>query len=162
MQPGSVLLFHRPTSWATFRAEPKGTLFTALIHLCTRSRWNHAALAIDESDYVEATSTGVRVTRFGTSTDEVRVVPVQYEDEDDLEDCLAFATGRVGERYSYLNAFFCGLRNLWPGLQIKQGDAIICSELVAGALERTGMDFGKDPALVSPGDLAEALGVPRA
>jgi hypothetical protein len=79
----------------------------------------------------------------------------------DREEVLAWATGRVGRKYGYLNAFMCGLRNVIPGLQIKQGNEVICSELVAEALERAGHDFEKDSALVSPGDLADHFGVPR-
>ena len=161
MRPGSVLLFHRSTSWDQLRRDFRGTLFTALIHFCTRSRWNHAAMAVSRNEYVEATATGVRITPFGKNTDQILVVPITYDDEDDLTDTLAWATGRVGTRYGYLNAFFCGLRNLFPGLQIKDGDTVICSELVAESLERAGFDFKKDSALVSPGDLAEAFGVER-
>lgn len=161
MTPGSVLLFHRSSSLYQLRDDFMGTLFTALIHLCTHSRWNHAALAISRDEYVEATAQGVKISRIGSTTDEVRVVPIVYSDDDDRDEVLAWATGRVGVRYGYLNAFFCGLRTVFPGLQVKQGDTIICSELVAEALERGGWDFGKDSALVSPGDLADAFGVER-
>lgn len=173
MAAGDILLFHRPTTWASFRADKMGTVMTALIHLTTRSRWNHAALDIGDYRMVEATSGGVRVAPI-TSSDQIMRVDgqhmVEYADGtrcfgqylgNDLEDVLAWATGRVGRKYGYLNAFMCGLRNVIPGLQVKQGTEVICSELVAEALERAGHDFGKDSALVSPGDLAEHFGVAR-
>jgi hypothetical protein len=179
---GDVLLFHRPTTWANFRRDPFGTVMTALIHLTTRSRWNHASLGIgpDENGVelmVEATNKGVAVNPIA-SLDEIRVVPQTPPDHfpigcpdticdnlyfgNDLEETLAWSTGRVGWKYGYGNAFWCGLRNLFPGLaHIKHGKTIICSELVADALQRAGHDWQKDPALVSPGDLAEHFGVPR-
>lgn len=163
MQAGDVLLFHRPSTLRTFLADPKGTLFTALIHLTTRSRWNHTALAVSADAYVEATAAGVCTTLAGTSSDEVLVVPVPYVDEDDRADAVAWALARSGVRYGYLNAVVCGLQNLLAGrLVIKMGDSIICSELVAESLERAGFDFGKDSTTMSPGDVAEALGARRA
>lgn len=161
MKAGDVLLFHRPTSWGTLRADFVGTLFTAAIHFCTRSRWNHAAMAISPTEYVEATGAGVVVTEWGRTTDEVTVCPVWYTDPDDLMDTLGWATARVGTKYGYLNAVVCGLRNMLPGLQIKDGGTVICSELVAEALRQSGRYLGKDAALVSPGDLADYFHVPR-
>lgn len=163
MKPGDVLLFHRPTTWANFLKDPKGTFFTALIHLSTRSRFNHAAIAISEQAYAEATAGGVAITLAGTSSDEITVISPAYDDEDDRNEAVAWAVARTGERYGYFNAFMCGANNVLVGLGvvIKKTDAIICSELVAESLERAGFDFGKDSALVSPGDLATAFGRDR-
>lgn len=187
MAAGDVLLFSRPITWANFRRDKFGTLMCALIHLTTRSRYNHAALSIgpDENGVelmVEATNRGVVVSPI-ESADEIRVVPVPCFDPalprmdfvypkcgdgldgyygNDLEDVLAWSTGRVGTKYGFMNAFWCGLRNVIPGAaHIKHGDSLICSELVADALQRAAHDFKKDPALVSPGDLAEHFGVQR-
>lgn len=164
LEAGDVLVFHTPT--------PVGQLWRPslwlpfLIHLVTRSRWNHAALAIGpRSDgvqmMVEATARGVTDSRVDSRTDEMRSVRLHYH-HDDKEQVLAYAAGRVGMKYSFFNAFFCGLRHVFPGVvQIKFGNQVICSELVAESLERAGFDWGKDSALVSPGDLAEHLGLPR-
>ena len=190
MSAGDVLLFSRPITWANFRRDPFGTLMCALIHLTTRSKWNHAALDIGDGMMVEATNKGVSVNRIASS-DEIHVIrssgllgAVNPDDIEtwgnrvhppqclpcgldgyygnDLEEVLAWGTGRVGWRYGYGNAFWCGLRNLFPGVaHIKHGRTIICSELVSEALARAGHDFDKDYALVSPGDLAEHFGVPR-
>ena len=179
MSAGDVLLFSRPTTWANFRRDKFGTVMTALIHLTTRSRWNHAALDIGDGLMVEATSKGVAVNPIASS-DEIQAVSsgeyigygcsagakgrtcVNEYVGNDLEEVLAWSTGRVGWTYGTLNAFWCGLRNLFPGVaHVKHGRTIICSELVAEALARAGHDFNKDYALVSPGDLAEHFGVGR-
>ena len=154
-EPGDVLLFHNP----------RFNLMTWAIHVSTKSRWNHAALYLGNGKYVEATASGVKVSSFeDRGHDQIiatRIVGM-YDDEDDKNDVLAWAAGRVGTRYGYFNAFFCGLRHIFPGaLQLKMGDSVICSELVAESLERAGMDFLKDSALVSPGDVAEVMGVGR-
>lgn len=141
-----------------------GTFFTFLIHTATRSHWNHAAILVSNHNYAEATAGGVRVTEFGTSTDEIICVPVAYDDEEDLLTAMAWATARVGTRYGWFNAFMCGANNVLVGmgLVIKRTSAVICSELVAECLVRAGDEhITKDPSLVSPGDLAEAFGVLR-
>ena len=161
--PGDVLFFHRPFSLGALRADPWGVFCTTLIHLSTRSRWNHAAICTIPGHYAEATGEGVRVSPWSSSRDVVSVVRPTYDDEDDRLTAVAWASARVGLRYGYLNAVMCGVNNVLVGLGwvVKRTDAIICSELVAEALERAGYDFGKDPSTVSPGDLAEALGLDR-
>lgn len=162
-RPGDVVLYHRPSSWANFRRDPLGTIMTALIHFTTRSKWNHASLAVEGGLVIEATSKGVVATPLEDTLDETLVVPVTYTDLDDLHDALDYARRQVGTEYGELNAFWCGLRNLFPGrLQVSWGNTIICSELVAEALVRAGDDrIVKDPGLYSPGDIADALGAPR-
>jgi hypothetical protein len=176
---GDVLLFSRKVNATNFRADPFGTLMCALIHLTTRSRFNHVSLDIGEGLMVEATSKGVAVNPI-RSTDEITVISMRFDAGADicrgphwlpvvarywgpktLEAVLAWNTARVGWKYGYLGAFMCGLRSLWPGLQIKVGRQAICSEIVAESLERAGHDWGKDSALVSPGDVAEHFGVER-
>ena len=158
---GAVLLFHRRTTWANFRRDKMGTVMTALIHLTTRSRWNHAALALGDGEMVEANSVGVSITKIEWSLDDITIAYPSYYGND-REESIKFCTDRVGWSYGYVNAFMCGLRNLFPGIaHLKIQRNMICSELVAAALERAGHDFKKDAALVSPGDLAEHLGIPR-
>ena len=165
MSAGDVLLFHRPTTWANFRADKFGTVMTTLIHLTTRSKWNHAAILLDSDTYAEATDKGVVLSELGSSSDEVLQIPVTYDDEEDRFTACNWAAARVGTRYGFWQAFMCGANNLLVGLGlvIKRTDAVICSELCSEALWRAGHPkITKDPALISPGDLAEALGVPRA
>jgi hypothetical protein len=181
MSAGDVLIFSRPITRANFRKDKFGTTMCALIHLTTRSKWNHAALDIGDGLMVEATSKGVAVNPIWSS-DEIHRVSIPSWDLDlpvndfaypacsdgldsyrgnDLEEVLAWSTGRVGWRYGYLTAALCGLRNMVPGWAIVQDRAVICSQLVGEALERAGHDFGKSTEKVSPGDLAEHFGVPR-
>jgi len=183
MSAGDLLLFSRKTTLQAFRKDPMGTTMTALIHLTTRSKFNHAALDIGDGMMVEATSKGVAVNPI-RSSDEITVISLPAGERstllrqseyackpplcvlhfyagNDLEEVLAWNTARVGWKYGYLNAFMCGLRSVIPGLQIKVGRQAICSEIVAESLERAGHDWGKDSALVSPGDVAEHFGVPR-
>lgn len=152
-KPGDVVLFHNPHF----------NIMTALIHATTKSMWNHAALMVDHDLLVEATANGVTHARLSEKTDELLVIPVPYDDEEDRLSAIAWAEARAGVRYGYLNAFICGLNNVFVGLGfvVKRTDAIICSELVAEALEHAGADFGKDSCQVSPGDLATYFGVPR-
>ncbi len=164
MSAGDVLLFSRKITPAAFKADPFGTFMCALIHLTTRSRYNHAAILLDEDTYAEATNAGVILTQLGTSTDDVTLVPVLYDDEDDRYAACNWAAARVGTRYGYGQAFMCGLNSVLVGLGlvVKRTDSVICSELCGESLWRAGhRAITKDPALISPGDLAEALGVPR-
>ena len=165
MAAGDVLVFHRKTTWANFRRDPFGTTMTALIHLTTRSRWNHAAIILDEDmNYAEATDRGVVVSPYGSSLDEVLKIPVRYDDETSRFAACNWAAARVGTRYGFWQAFMCGANNLLVGLGlvVKRTSAVICSELCAESLWRADHPaIRKDPALVSPGDLAEALGAPR-
>jgi hypothetical protein len=179
MSAGDVILFSRKITPAAFKADPFGTTMCALIHLTTRSKWNHAALDIGDGMMVEATSKGVAVNPI-RSSDEIQRVPHGTVESgiwkcipgnswpdlvyagNDLEEVLAWSTGRVGWRYGYLTAALCGLRNMFPGWAIVQDKAVICSQLVAESLERAGHDFNKSSEKVSPGDLAEHFGVLRA
>ena len=146
---------------------PKFNMFTSLIHLTTRSRWNHASNIVDSGDgpfeVVEATGSGVVRSRLFSTKDEIRIIHVKYSDEEDRLNALAWAEARVGVRYGYFNAFMCGVNNVLAGLNlaIKKTDSIICSELVAESLEKAGFDFGQDSSQVSPGDLATYFKVPR-
>jgi uncharacterized protein YycO len=159
-----VLLFSRKVNATNFRADPFGTLMCALIHLTTRSRYNHAAILLDADTYAEAVNKGVVLSELGSSTDEVVQIPVTYDDDEDRFTACNWAAARVGTRYGYGQAFMCGLNTVMSGLGlvIKRTDAVICSELVSESLLRAGHPaINKDPALMSPGDLAERLGVPR-
>jgi hypothetical protein len=163
---GDVLLFHTDVSPRT--VWQPSILFVWLIHVFTSSRWNHTALALGPDPatgvpmMVEATaSRGVQVNPTRSRTDEMRIVRMAY-DGNDGEDVLAYARRREGIRYGFLTAFMVGFRHVFPGaLILKRGDQVICSELVAEALERAAFDWGKDSATVSPGDIAQKLGVPR-
>jgi hypothetical protein len=81
MSAGDVLLFSRKITPAAFKADPFGTTMCALIHLTTRSKWNHAALDIGDGMMVEATSKGVAVNPI-RSSDEIRAIYMGADDFD--------------------------------------------------------------------------------
>lgn len=153
VEPGDVVLFHNP----------RFNIMTALIHITTRSQWNHAALVTEvfpEVQIIEATDKGVAYARLADKRDDLFIIDVDYDDEEDRYDAVAWAHARAGVRYGYFNAFMCGVNNVLAGLglAIKKTDTIICSELVAEALEHAGFDFTKDSSQISPGDLASYFG----
>lgn len=156
-RPGDIVLYHSESF----------NFMTWMIHLTTRSQWNHASIIVDgfgpQLVVAEATDKGVVESKLYSTKDVIRVIYVEYDDEDDRLTAVAWARARTGVRYGYFNAFMCGLNNVLVGLKlaIKKTDAIICSELVAESLERAGFDFGKDSSQVSPGDLATHFRVPR-
>jgi len=156
-RPGDIVLYRRESF----------NIMTWLIHLTTGSQWNHASIIVEGFGpgmvVAEATAKGVVESPLYSTKDTIRIIQVEYDDEDDRLTAIAWARARTGVRYGYLNAFMCGLNNVLAGLNlaIKRTDSIICSELVAESLERAGFDFGKDSSQVSPGDLATYFGVNR-
>lgn len=163
-QEGDVVLYHRRSF----------SVMTALIHLTTGSKYNHASIItkigcgvpnckLHEVYVTEATGEGVKLSQLRKTQDETTIIRPDYDDDEDRWDAVAWARAREGVRYGYFNAFMCGLNNVLAGLNlaIKKTDAIICSELVAEALEHAGFDFTKDSSQVSPGDLASYFGEPR-
>ena len=152
-QPGDILLFHRP----------RFSLFTWLIELLNHSRWHHAALALPGGWMVEASSRGVRRTFISASPDLVAVVPFEYRDAAQREYVLAFARGRIGRPYGPIGALLWRINAILIdlGISILRGDRVLPGQLVAEALARTRRVIGPDPARVSPGDIAEMLGLPR-
>lgn len=154
LKPGDVILFNAP----------KPDFMQRVIHIATRSQWNHAALAVGDGQLIEATAKGVTRARVADKLgDRLLTIAVDYSDEDDRFDAVAWAVAREGTRYGYFNAFMCGVNNILAGLNlaIKRTDTVICSELVAESLEKAGMGFTKDTSQVSPGDLADYFGMPR-
>jgi uncharacterized protein YycO len=153
VRPGDVVLFHAR----------KPDIMSRLIHLTTRSKWNHAALVVGPDQLIEATAKGVTRASISGKGDELAFISVRYDDEEDRWDAVAWAVAYEGTRYGYLNAFMCGLNNVLAGvnLAIRKTDSVICSELVATALSQAGINVKRDPSQVSPGDLATHFGVPR-
>lgn len=102
-----------------------------------RSRWHHAGFAVGNGLMAEATPRGVSLSWIRLSDDEVTVASPAYPDDAVREQAIAYARASEGRREGR------------PGT------------LVAEILERSGFDIGKSAGSVSPGDLAEAIGLPR-
>ncbi len=121
------------------------------------TRWNHAALVVDESgDLVEALGAGVTrrniVAYQGT---EYQLVRITASDED-REQVVTFALWALGQPYAWVTIVSIAL-SLLTGAKFTftyEGQHI-CSGLVARALERTGAIFNRTPSHIMPADLAK-------
>jgi uncharacterized protein YycO len=158
-QPGDFILTHR-----------RHTL-SRLIRLAERvrgrerkySHWSHAAVIVDDDgSIVEAESQGV--TRSPLSKYEhVEYHLVHLGDSAgarDRKQVAAFAESLVGQPFGFLDLFSVGL-SLFTGakLNISYESHLMCSALVARALERTDAIFPDEPAHMLPADLARYYGV---
>jgi uncharacterized protein YycO len=122
--------------------------------------WNHTALVVsDEGAIVEALGAGVRK---GTLADydetQYTVVHIDASDEDRAQ-MVAFAERWIGARYDWLRILSIGF-SLLTGATISVGFAgqLICSGLVARALERTSAIFKDEPSHIMPAELAKMFG----
>lgn len=117
------------------------------------SRWNHAALIVDASGtIIQAQANGVRYGTLGTG----RVVNLQGISPEDRLEIVDYAKQKVNAtRYGFV-AFVSIAVNLITGfrLRVSYDRTLICSALVAGALERAGVVWPIDSEFVTPADLA--------
>lgn len=118
--------------------------------------WDHSALVLNAGgEIVEAVTSGVRLAHLDDYKDRRYALVRIAASEDDRRQAAYFAWKQIGARYDFLTILAVALAALTGcklGLNI-QGQ-FICSGLVARALERTGAIFDKDPAFISPADLA--------
>lgn len=152
MNPGDIVLVHGTSP------------LDRLVQLFTRSHWNHAALVVPGGRFVEANAHGVQ-TVPGTAYDHADMVviprPACWDPYDWAAATLfAQAMAHRHERYGYLQIAAIVLATITRGhLAIKWDGTMICSELVARAYEHAGYIWSKDPALISPADLAREFDV---
>ena len=119
--------------------------------------WNHTALVVDRTGtIVEALGTGVaKRSIHDYDPTQYTVVRIDASDEDRLE-AATFATSSIGSEYGWLTIVSLGLSLLTGGKFAFAFDGqLICSGLVARALERTTAIFKHDPARIMPAELAE-------
>lgn len=122
------------------------------------SHWNHAAIISDaDGTMIEAVGKGVRKGSLAAYPDHI-IIPSRLSPEDTAQ-ALAFAESCVGTEYGYLTAASIGLNLLVPWfIHFQSGDTLICSQLVARALEHGGWICPKlDTSHVMPSDLAKWL-----
>ncbi len=125
------------------------------------TRWNHAALVIDESGgLIEALGAGVTRRNIaaydGTEYQLVRTAA----SEEDRDQVVAFAEWALGQPYAWPIIASIAL-SLLTGAKFTfayEGQHI-CSGLVARALERTGAIFNRSPSHIMPADLAKYFDV---
>ena len=123
--------------------------------------WNHTALVVTaEGALVEALGAGVRKTTLASYVEtQYTVVHINASDEDRAE-MVAFAEHWVGAAYDWAKIVSIGI-SLLTGAKFSFGFAgqLICSGLVARALERTNTIFEEEPSHVMPAGLAKLFGV---
>ncbi|HUQ40918.1 MAG TPA: hypothetical protein VM052_00305 [Candidatus Limnocylindrales bacterium] len=123
--------------------------------------WNHTAIFIDDAGtVVEALGPGVaaRSIRDYDPT-QYTVVRINASDEDRAE-TAAFARWAIGAEYGWVTIVSLALSLVTGGkLAFAIDGQLICSGLVARALERTTAIFKHDPARIMPAELAEVFKV---
>jgi len=123
--------------------------------------WNHAALIVDdEGGIVEALGTGVTArTIHDYHPTQYTVVRITASD-DDRRQVARFAQAVIGAEYGWLTIASIAISLVTGGaLAFAIDGQLICSGLVARALERTDAIFRHDPARIMPAELAELFAV---
>jgi uncharacterized protein YycO len=157
-QPGDFILTHRKH------------LMSRLIRVAQKIRgrerkysyWSHAAVIIDqEGTLVEAESKGVITSPLSKyHPEEYQLVRLgDSADARDREQVVAFARSVIGQPFGFLDMFSVGLSLLTGAkLNISYESHLMCSALVAKALERTSALFDDEAAHMLPADLARYYG----
>jgi hypothetical protein len=123
--------------------------------------WNHTALVVSQSGaLVEALGTGVAERSIHDyDPTQYTVVRIRASDEDRAE-AAAFARACVGAKYGQVSIVSIAISLITGGTFAFAIDGqLICSGLVARALERTTAIFKHDPARIMPAELAEFFAV---
>ena len=126
------------------------------------AHWSHAALVVTTGGtLVEAEASGVRrspLERYRPR--EYHLVRVDHLDARQREAAAAWAESRVGQAFGFLELAGASLSLLTgQAISIERGSHMICSVLVARALERAGERFDRDLDDILPADLARRYGV---
>jgi hypothetical protein len=137
-----------------FRKRTPG-VFSSLIRLWTRSKYDHCELLLSGRTLVGATSVdGVRIKileeDLPTGLWDVLDIPITP-----VQDALIYqwATGEVGCHYDWLGIFFCQVLPI--GRQ--SNDEWFCSEFCSAAVQQIGLLQGVKPYKQSPGKLYHLL-----
>lgn len=126
------------------------------------AHWSHAALFVDEKGMlVEAQETGVQERNVSVYLNtEYHVVHLLDATAQERSHAVAFATHCLNDTYGFLTDISLSLTLLTASKFVFGVDGqVICSGLVAQALERTGAIFQYDSWHMLPADLAEAFNV---
>ena len=123
--------------------------------------WNHTALVVDDrGSIVEALGTGV-AERSIHDYDPTQYTLVRIDASDaDRAEAAAFACSAIGAPYGWITIVSIAVSLVTGGkLAFAIDGQLICSGLVARALERTTAIFRHDPARIMPAELAEIFSV---
>lgn len=148
-----------------------GTRFVSrVIQLSQRLRlpaehafWNHAGMVVDDDGYIiESLEWGPEIEHISKYRDVTRaLIQPEYHAHDRRQILDFLDSVRNAEwRYGYLQIGSV-LFSLLTGskLAFSHTGSYICSALVADALTRAGVTWGKPSAFVTPGDIALQLNV---
>jgi hypothetical protein len=126
------------------------------------AHWSHAAMFVDtDGEIVEAILSGVQQRNVSVyAKTEYQVVRLTKATEEERAHAVAFAEHCLNDRYGYLTDLSL-MFSLATGRKFFFGEdgQMICSGMVARALERTGAIFQYDSWHMLPADLAEAFNV---
>src|SRR5438552_2902001 len=158
-RPGDFILTHGGEFFSRLIQLGQGLRYTGADRQFTY--WNHTALIVSaEGAIVEALGPGVRRNTLGDyDQTQYTVVHIEASDEDRAE-MVAFAEHWIGARYDWATIVSIAI-SLVTGAKLSFGFAgqLICSGLVARALERTAAIFEEEPSHVMPAGLAKMFAV---
>ena len=154
-RPGDFILTHGSEWTSRLIAFGQGLRFRGIRAKYTY--WSHTALIVDDAgSIVEALGTGVAQRSIHDyDPTQYTVVRIVASDEDRAE-AAAFARAVIGADYGRLTIASLALSLVTGGkFSFAFDGQLICSGLVARALERTTLIFRRDPARIMPAELAE-------
>lgn len=134
-----------------------------LVDTCIRNEeksiYTHAALAVSETQYVEAWVTGVRWNNIEGKTNIVVFSPTTPLTEDQAYELIGFCRGKIGEQYNFLQLAGFLYEKLLGTTHNPFGNPheTICSQIVIQAYrELFGIDLlpGIEDYSVRPADLS--------
>jgi len=160
LEPGDFILTHGAELFSQLIRFGQQLRFHGADNVYTY--WNHAALVVSaDGTIVEALGTGVaRRSIDEYANTQFTVVRIEASSVDRAE-AAAFAERCVGLEYGYTTIVSIGLSLLTGGnFNFGFSGQMICSGLVARALERTTAIFAQDPSHVMPAELAKIYEVP--
>jgi len=158
-RPGDFILTHGDAWTSRLIRFGQGLRFTGPRAKFTY--WNHSALIVDdEGGIVEALGTGVAQRSIHDyEPTQYTVVRIKASD-DDRRQAARFARAVIGSDYGWVTIVSIAISLVTGGAFAFAIDGqLICSGLVARALERTDAIFKHDPARIMPAELAELFRV---
>ena len=153
-QPGDFILTH-DNSW-TSRLIRFGQRLRYRGSEAQFARFNHAAIIVSHSgQLVEAVGTGVKVSHISAYKKEEYALVRVYASADDRTQATQYANYCVGYKYGWFTILSLAWTLLTGGrFSFAVDGSLICSGLVAGALERTGAIWDRPATHCMPADLA--------
>ena len=157
--PGDFILTHGGEFWSRVIQFGQGLRFAGKDRGYTY--WNHSALIVSaDGALIEALGPGVRRSTLKDYDDTQYTVVHITASAEDRGEMVAFAEHWIGARYGWTTIVSITL-SLLTGAKLSFGFAgqLICSGLVARALERTKAIFDQEPSHVMPAELAKMFDV---